>query len=176
MGRVLKAFAQPAPAPAPEPRVAPEETAAVLEAARRDGYADGIAQLAALLNETQSALQAVPRTAIKLARKMAEKIIGRAVQLDEETSVDLVVEAVTGWRPEFGPVRLRVHPDDLPALQARRERLEAHIPAAALELVADEAVGRYGCVIDSPRGQIDARLETQLAALERAARGEDPDA
>jgi flagellar biosynthesis/type III secretory pathway protein FliH len=42
--------------------------------------------------------------------------------------------------------------------------------------MADEAVGRYGCVIETPHGRVDARLETQLAALERAlgAVGEGP--
>jgi len=55
-----------------------------------------------------------------------------------------------------------------PAVEARRAALEAGAPAATLELVADEAVGRHGCVIETPQGRVDARLETQLAALERA--------
>ena len=56
----------------------------------------------------------------------------------------------------------------LPAVEARRAALEAGAPAAALVLVSDESVGRHGCVIETPRGRVDARLETQLAALERA--------
>jgi hypothetical protein len=39
--------------------------------------------------------------------------------------------------------------------------------------VADEAVGRAGCVIETAVGRVDARLETQLAALERALTGAD---
>jgi flagellar biosynthesis/type III secretory pathway protein FliH len=64
---------------------------------------------------------------------------------------------------------VRVHPDDVAAVTVRRDALAARAPAgAALDIVADEAVGRHGCVIETALGRVDARLETQLAALERA--------
>jgi len=51
----------------------------------------------------------------------------------------------------------------------RRDALAGRAPgAAALEIVGDESVGRHGCVIETAVGRVDARLETQLAALERA--------
>jgi flagellar biosynthesis/type III secretory pathway protein FliH len=102
---------------------------------------------------------------------MAEKIVGRAVALSPETMADIAGEALAACRPGAGTVRVRVHPDDLPAVEARREALATRAPAAALELVADETVGRSGCVIETPQGRVDARLETQLAALERALAG-----
>jgi flagellar biosynthesis/type III secretory pathway protein FliH len=99
---------------------------------------------------------------------MAERIVGRAVALAPETMAEIAREALAACRPGAGAVRVRVHPDDLPAVETRRAALEAGAPAATLELIADEAVQRYGCVIETPQGQVDARLETQLAALERA--------
>ena len=186
MGRVLKALGQrePTDGPPAAPPAARDEAAALFDAARREGFAagqaEGIAQAAAVLNaaraEAQRALDAVTPAAIALARKMAARIVGRAVELDAGAVADIAAEALAACRPDVGAVRLRVHPDDLPALEARRERLAAGQPGAAIELVADAAVGRAGCVIDTPRGRIDARLDTQLAALERAARGEDADA
>jgi flagellar biosynthesis/type III secretory pathway protein FliH len=69
-------------------------------------------------------------------------------------------------------VRLRLHPDDLVAVETRRTVLAARAPAAtAIELLADGSVGRHGCVIETAHGRIDARLETQLAALEQALTG-----
>jgi flagellar biosynthesis/type III secretory pathway protein FliH len=65
-------------------------------------------------------------------------------------------------------VRVRIHPDDLAAVEERRAALMARAPIVALELVADETVGRAGCVIETAQGRVDARLATQLAALERA--------
>lgn len=183
MGRVLKALGQREPLQTPPvvvPQPTHDEAAALFEAARRDGFAEGVAQAAGLVSEAraqaQRALDGVAPATIALARKMAEKIVGRAVELDAGTLADIAAEALGACQGDLGAVRLRVHPDDLPALEARRERLAARLPATPIELVADPAVGRHGCVIDTPRGRIDARLDTQLAALEGAARGQDADA
>jgi flagellar biosynthesis/type III secretory pathway protein FliH len=37
-----------------------------------------------------------------------------------------------------------------------------------LEPRADDRVSRGGCILETPLGIVDARLEVQLAALERA--------
>ncbi|HXU60740.1 MAG TPA: FliH/SctL family protein [Polyangia bacterium] len=183
MGRVLKALGQREPLQTPPVAAAPpalDEATALFESARRDGFAEGAAQAAGLVSEAraeaQRALDGVAPAAIALARKMAEKIVGHAVELDPGTLADIAAEALGACRADLGAVRLRIHPDDLPALEARRDRLAARLPATTIELVADPAVGRHGCVIDTPRGRIDARLATQLAALERAAGGQESDA
>ena len=82
---------------------------------------------------------------------------------------DIVGAALEACRPRGDWVRVRVHPDDLPAVTARRDGLAAHAPtASAIEVVADPEVGRAGCVVETAVGRVDARLDTQLAALERA--------
>ena len=152
------------------------EAGALQEAARREGFetgrADGVAEaavaLAAARTEAARLVAAAGPTALALAAKMAEKIVGRAVALAPEIMAEIAGEALASCRPGAGTVRVRIHPDDLAAVEARRAALEARAPAAALELLADEAVGRHGCVIETPQGRVDARLETQLAALERA--------
>jgi flagellar biosynthesis/type III secretory pathway protein FliH len=107
--------------------------------------------------------------AIALALKMAEQIVGRAVALAPDVMTEIVGVALEACRPRGDWVRVRVHPDDAAAVTARRDALAARAPAgAALDVVADEAVGRHGCVIETAVGRVDARLETQLAALERA--------
>ena len=194
MGRIVKSFGHVVPKPLLDAR---EEAAALLararteadalragagavrEAARQEGFetgrADGVAEtavaLAAAHAEAARLVAEAGPTAIALATKMAEKIVGRAVALAPETMAEIAGEALAGCRPGAGTVRVRIHPDDLPPVEARREALEARAPAATLELVADETVGRHGCVIETPQGRVDARLETQLAALERALTG-----
>jgi len=155
------------------------EAVAAREAARREGFetgrADGLAEaavaLAAARAEAARIIDAAEPVALAVAAKMAEKIVGRAVALAPETMAEIAGEALAACRPGAGSVRVRVHPDDLPAVEARRAALAGRAPAAALELVADDAVGRHGCVIETPQGRVDARLETQLAALERALTG-----
>ncbi len=191
MGRVVKSFGHVVPKPlldardeaaallaraAAEADALRAETGAVREAARREGFeigrADGVAEaavaLAAARSEAARLLEAAAPTAIALAAKMAERIVGRGVALAPETMAEIAREALAACRPGPGAVRIRIHPDDLPAVEARRAALEASAPAATLDLVADEAVGRHGCVIETPQGRVDARLDIQLAALERA--------
>ena len=155
-------------------------TAAALGEARRtgreQGRAEGLAELAAAVTaareEAAGRLAGAAPDAITLAVKMAEKIVGRAVALAPEVIADIAGAALEACRPRGGVVRLRLHPDDLPAAEARREALAARAPSAtAIELVADDGVGRFGCVIETPVGRVDARLETQLGALERALGG-----
>ena len=194
MGRVVKSFGHVVPRPLLDAReeaaalvagarteaeALRAEAGAVREAARREGFesgrAEGLAEavvaLAAARREAARSLEATAPTAIALAAKMAERIVGRAVALAPEIMAEIAGQALAACRPGAGTVRIRIHPDDLPAAEARRAALEAGAPAATLELVADETVGRHGCVIETAQGRVDARLDTQLAALERALTG-----
>jgi type III secretion protein L len=157
--------------------------AATLAEARRqgleEGRAEGAAALAGLLAagraEADAMLARVEPAALVIATRMAEKIIGRAVELDPTLMAAIAAEAVAACRTREGLVRLRVHPDDLAAVTGSRDALAERLGGdAALELVADEAVERHGCVIDTSVGRVDARLSTQLAALRRALEGEGP--
>jgi flagellar assembly protein FliH/type III secretion protein L len=140
---------------------------------REEGRAEAAAEMTALLIDARAHAarlrQAATPTAIALATKMAEQIVARAVSLAPEVMADIVGVALDTCRPRGDWVRVRVHPDDAAAVLARRDALAARAPqAAALEIVGDESVGRHGCVVETAVGCIDARLETQLAALERA--------
>jgi flagellar biosynthesis/type III secretory pathway protein FliH len=164
---------------------AAEAAAAELRAdARRDGFALGLiegrvqaaAQAGALLADARAraarALTAAAPAAAVLAVKMAERIVGRAVSLAPETMAEIAATAITASRPREAALTLRLHPDDLPAVSARRDLLAARAPAATeIALVADASVGRHGCVVETALGHVDARLEVQLAALERAILG-----
>ncbi len=110
--------------------------------------------------------------ALVLARKMAEKIIGHAVDLDPAVMADIANQAVQASRPRGSVLVLRVHPDDLPPVVESKPRWLAEDDASvAVRMVADPSVGRYGCVVETPVGRLDARLQTQLDVLERVLGG-----
>jgi len=197
MGRLVKAIGRVVPAPVldaraeagrlvADARVEAERGRAEAErlrvAARQQGYEAGLAagrdaaaaeiteRLVAARADAAAARDQAKDVAAALARRMAEKIIGRAVELDPAALAGIVVEALEASRARTGPVVLRVHPDDLAAVEAARPTWLARLPTIPeVRLVADPVVGRYGCVVDTPVGRLDARLDTQLAALERAA-------
>jgi flagellar biosynthesis/type III secretory pathway protein FliH len=122
--------------------------------------------------EAEAERAAAKEAAPVLARKMAEKIIGRAVALDPAVMGEIAGQALAASRVRGGAVVLRVHPDDLAAVERTRPEWLARVAAGAnVRVVADESVGRHGCVVETPVGRLDARLETQLDALESALRG-----
>jgi flagellar biosynthesis/type III secretory pathway protein FliH len=153
------------------------QAGAALDEARRqgrdEGRAEAAAEMAALLADARAQAErlreAATPTAIALAVKMAEKVVGRAVTLAPELMAEIAGAALEACRPGGDWIRLRVHPDDAAAVNARRDTLAARAPGvASLDVVSDETVGRHGCVVETAVGRVDARLDTQLAALERA--------
>mgnify|MGYP000969136534 CR=1 FL=1 len=76
---------------------------------------------------------------------------------------------LTRWQ-----VTIRCHPDDLAALERGRPRLlERATRAQVMQLRPDPNLARGHCVVDTELATIDARLSTQLDAIERALRGEE---
>jgi flagellar biosynthesis/type III secretory pathway protein FliH len=148
MGHIVKRKPAPAAAAVPAPSAV-----------------DAVAWVAQARAEAKAA-------AVVLARKMAEKIVGHAVAVDAAVMRDIAAQALAAVKPSSTSLSLRVHPDDLAALAAARPGWLAEIGVQAeVTLVGDPEVGRGGCIVETPAGRIDARLETQLDALERALRG-----
>lgn len=158
------------------------EAEAIRQAARRAGEESGRAAAEAefttvLLGARQEAerirSEAQPG-ARALAARMAEKIVGRAIALDARVMAEIAGQALSAVRARSGVLTLRVHPDALATVEAERSTLAARLAKAVeLRLIADAGVPPHGCVVESASGRLDARLTTQLAALERAAFGTD---
>lgn len=153
--------------------VAAAETEA--ENIRADAYASGreeaseelLENILAAKEQRAEALSAVERDVLRLAVKIAEKIIGREIKQDENTRGEIVLTALRQARQQE-MMTVRVNANDLPLVEKMRERIDAFGRARYLDFVADQAVVDGGCLIESASGTIDARLETQLRVLENA--------
>ncbi len=107
-----------------------------------------------------------------LAVKIAEKILGRELALRPDAVTDVAVQALT-HAGDPHDVLVRINPADLDAIERGKPRLVERVRAArALTFRADEAVPRGGCIVETELGVVDARLSTQLEAIERALRGD----
>lgn len=141
------------------------------EEAYREGHEAVLLELNQLLLETRERRDAVLVEAehdlLRLSIKLAEKIIGREIELDNATVVEIISTALrTARQNEL--LTVRINPSDLPLIQAQRERLDPAGRARFLDIVADPRVHRGGCIIESESGTVDAQLDTQLRVLERA--------
>ena len=190
MGRVVKSVGRIVPAGVVTAKVsaaaildaASARAEALREQARGEGFEAGRAAADALYTERVAAAavevgrlraQAEPialKLAAAIAARMAERIVGHAVDVDPAAMAAIAARALGESRARAGIVKLRVHPDDLAALERdpARAQLRSRLGAAVeLRVISDAAVGRYGCVVETPSARVDARLATQLAALEK---------
>jgi len=137
------------------------------DAGRREGQA-GLAALEARSIEARArAIDEAERTVVALVTTIAERVLGAAL----EDGPERIVPAVRAQLDRVRRARtldIRVHPDDAPSVREALARGGlGEVPGAA-SITADATITRGGCVLSSDLGTLDARLEVQLAAFERA--------
>lgn len=138
------------------------EAARIREEAQRSGFARGQAEAAATLLEAarvrDQALANAEMEAVKVALAAVTRILDAELATDPD-KIRHIVAANLDRARRAKKVTIHVNPDDLAALGA----LPVH---ARVEPDAD--LTRGGCIIRSELGTVDARIETQLAALAEA--------
>ena len=143
-----------------------------------EGYARGAGEWAAAIETARRsvgrAIEQSRHQVARLALRVAEKILRQKVESSPEALVPMVDEALRSLQAQpQSRVVLRAHPDDQPALEARKGRWLARFPGLdSLSVVADDEMPRGGCRIESDFGMVDATIETQLRVIERHLLGE----
>ena len=104
---------------------------------------------------------------VDLTCSIAEKIIGKQLELKQELILEMIHRSLSRRR-EQGEITLCVSPANLNFVQAGREELISAIDSQAeLLIIPDISVKDDGCVIRSKFGSIDARVDTQLSEIKR---------
>lgn len=142
------------------------------EALRREaedrGLREAEGRAAALLAEAAATRDRILADAddqvARLAVAVAERVIGQALEQRPEL-VRPMVRSVLERARRARRLELRVHPDDVEHLRGLGDG-----PDRVVAVEADPAVRRGGCVLRTDVGEVDARLEVRLAAVERALR------
>ena len=147
------------------------------EAAIAEGFAAGRADALAALEPALAALvQAVEdvraqqleaateleRRAVELGMALARKVVGGTLEAEPEKVLDTVTGALRGI-VERERVIVLVNPDDLEIVREAMDGIRASLGGMDHCVVeAERRVGRGGCVVRTPVGDIDARVETKL--------------
>lgn len=152
-------------------REAREEAENLRVEAHREGTESALTEFELKLIESREIRERVWRETekdlLRLAVRLAEKIVGREIKKDGKTVVDIVSAALQNARQQE-KLTVRVNPADLPTIEKEMERFSTGGRIQFVDFVADPRVSSGGCLIESEVGTIDARLETQLRVLERA--------
>ncbi|MEI6413237.1 MAG: HrpE/YscL family type III secretion apparatus protein [Pseudomonadota bacterium] len=135
------------------------------------GYADGQEQAAdALSNQLMEAsdrildyLSGVENDMTELVSQATAKVLGR---LPPQDLVMAVVQEALRHARDQKRITLRVAPEQLEIVRERLAEIAGeYAEMNSLDVVGDERVGAGGCLIETPMGLVDARLETQLRNL-----------
>jgi flagellar assembly protein FliH len=102
------------------------------------------------------------RHAVDLALLLAEKIVVGAIAVEPERVVESVRGALRGV-VERERVTVLVHPDDLGVVREAMDQMRATLGGIEhCEVQSERRVSRGGCVVRTPQGDVDARIETKL--------------
>lgn len=178
---VIQAEAVPDEVPLELPSA--EELARIHEQAQQDGFAAGLAEGQALIDQRLQILSRIlddlSATSRVIEDQLADHMVTLAVRLAEQVlrtelqqrpeSMAAMVREVTASTPYLGDQpKLFLHPDDLELLQPI---LSAELTADHWLMLPDPTLTRGGCRLDTAGGSVDATLETRwqrvLAALGR---------
>jgi len=141
-----------------------EEDANALRAAKiAEGEKEAVALVIHARREAHRVVAEARGGLQNLALAAARKILDSELTLRPE-AIEGVVAGVIAVAGQARRLRIRVHPEELSILESAHTRL-TKTEGQLLEFVADADISQGGCVLESESGEIDGRLETQLAAL-----------
>lgn len=122
---------------------------------------DTIEQLAhlrkAMIRQTEEQM-------VRLALAMAKRVVRREISLDQDFALAMARVALDRLG-ERTSATIKLHPDDFAIAAGRKvdEWAGSHV-----SVVADAAVSRGGCVVESDLGTVDGTIEAQFDEIARA--------
>lgn len=106
---------------------------------------------------------------VQLAVEMARRIVHREVQTDDDL-LRAMARVALDRLGDTTPATIRLNPEDYHTIAARHGGSWA---GNHVTVVADPAVGRGGCLVESSFGFIDASVDAQFTVLEQALHADD---
>lgn len=124
------------------------------------------AMLAGFSQQRRELLMELQPYVTRISVEVARRIVQRELRTDPGM-VTRVVGAALEQMAAASRVRVRVHPLDARTLrETLQEIVSAPDEAEAIEIVPDGSIEHGGCVVESDRGIVDARLQTQFSEMQ----------
>ncbi|WP_100934355.1 HrpE/YscL family type III secretion apparatus protein [Candidatus Chlamydia corallus] len=134
----------------------------------KEGSESWSKQIAFLQEETKNLRTRVREALVPLAIASVRKIIGKELEMHPETIVSIISQALKELTQNKNII-IYVNPKDLPLVEKSRPELKKIVEYAdTLILTAKPDVTPGGCIIETEAGIVNAQLDIQLDALEKA--------
>jgi flagellar assembly protein FliH len=112
--------------------------------------------------------QEIEKEVTHLALSIAKKIVCHEIKTSRETVACVAREALARV-DNPGQIRIKLNPEDLRFIQETRSQLNHFLENFDdVHLEAEDSIQSGGCLIETDRGDIDARIEKQFEAIEEA--------
>lgn len=149
-----------------------EECEKLKDQAYKEGYDEGFKEWAEHLARFEEKLEALhqemQKAIIPVALTAAKKIVGREIELSEDTIVDIVAANLKAVL-QHKKIIIYVNKKELEILDKNKQRLRdlfEHLESLSIRPRDDVAPG--GCVIETEIGIINAQMEHRWRVLEKA--------
>ncbi len=117
------------------------------------------------IKQRQQLLEEARQKILELTIEISKKVTFDAVRLDPEITVN-IISGVIDTLLDRSQLKIHVHPDHLPIVEQHINTfLTRSSSIKDIAIVPDPRVRYGGCFIETPTGDIDARLESQFEVI-----------
>lgn len=121
--------------------------------------------IADCIGQRETLLKDARQQILELVMQISRKVTFDAVQIDPETTLQMI-NGVIDTLTDKSKIKVKVHPEHLPIVQQGIEKIQGNSPMIKeIAIEADPRVQHGGCFIETPGGDIDARLESQFEVI-----------
>ena len=108
------------------------------------------------------------RKILDLVIEIARKITFDSARIDHDVTAG-IISSVIDRLVDKTRVKVKVHPDHYPVMDQQIDRFKSDSTAIKEITIEPDPRVRYGgCYIETPTGDIDARVESQMDIIEKA--------
>jgi flagellar assembly protein FliH len=136
---------------------------------KADSVIDSLNQtLGQLETIRQEIYQEIEKEVTQMALSIARKIVCHEVKTSQETVTCVAREALSRV-DNPGEIKIKLNPDDLQFIKETQSQF-SHVlhNVDNIRFEAEESIQSGGCLIETDRGDIDARIEKQFQAIEES--------
>jgi len=133
-----------------------------------------VAQLDSILQLLGAPLQQldaeIEKELLQLTLTVGKQLARRELRVDPTQVIGIIRESLSQLPASARDIRVHLHPEDAATV---RERLAEPAQERAWKIVEDPTLSRGGCMIRTENSQLDARLDSRIAAVIANALGEE---
>lgn len=121
-----------------------------------------------VVDQRESIYEEARRKILELTLKIAKKVTFDAARIDPDVTAEIINGAIN-ILVDKARIKVKVNPDQLPLIEQQIDRFKGKSNVIKeLTIEPDSRVRYGGCFIETPAGDIDARVESQMEIINEA--------